>query len=155
VIRKEQEFKRPDDQLPTLQLMDSPQRNSLEIPKWKSSPLVLGLLFCISMIASVGLLLVDFEAAPTQRKSSAEARRAIREFYEVRPGSPLEPYQSELRLAQQAHSRGDREAELNHYRNVMAYLRAEDRNPYTGLTGSKERDAELESYLSGLLSKSN
>ncbi len=141
----------PEGKLPTLSLTDAPQRSALELPKIKSHPLVLGALLCGSLIISVAVLLTDFDATPGHRTTRAEAREKLRGFYEAPPRSSLQPYQMQLRQAQQAHSRGDHNAETACYRKVLAQLRAENRSPYTGLTGSPTRDGELEGYLSILL----
>lgn len=100
------------------------------------------------------MILVFSGLAETVRESRTqnEDRELLREFYATR-GTEPKPYQVNLREAQLAHSRGDRELEIELYRNVMNRFRAEDRNPYSGLTGSPTRDLELEELLAIMLSE--
>ena len=152
---KDQAQERNDGELPMLQLSDGKQKKKADLPNIKSNPFIIAALFGGSILASAFLLLADFDSPPSQRRTQAESRTELKYFYEVRPGAEAMPYQKELRAAQQAFSRGDRKAELEHYRNVIKYLRAEDRNPYTGLTGDPDEDKKLEKLLSELLGKRN
>lgn len=97
------------------------------------------------------MLIVFSMPTAENKKKVQEARANIRQFYEIREDEELKPFQIELRAAQLAHSRGDHEAEVIAYQSVMARFHAEDRNQYTGLTGSPTWDLELEELVSILL----
>ena len=88
---------------------------------------------------------------PTKAKTKVQARDDLKRFYEVGEGVQLKPYQLELREAQRAYTRNDREREIQAYRNVMGQVRSEglDEN---GLTGVQSWNDELETLLSILLS---
>jgi hypothetical protein len=139
-----------DGKLPTLQLNDDIKPKKKE-SSLSSNPLFVGLLICASLVSS-GLMLIMFGLPPSEnQKTVAKARESIRQFYEVREDEELKPFQLELREAELAHSRGDHDAEIKAYQDVMARFRAEDRNQYTGLTGSPTWDRELEDLVSILL----
>lgn len=104
----------------------------------------------LSALASLVLLLVDFDASVALGGEHAQARERL-ESYFAKSGATLLPYQQCLREACLAHSRGDREFERVMYRRVLDDLRAEGRSDYTGLTGRLEADRELERLLSQLL----
>lgn len=140
-----------EGKLPELRLSEQPARNAPDLSTIKSNPIVLALLFALSFASSAVMLLIDFDPTPRDIRNQAEARAKLRDFWEAKPGAAVQPYQFELRQAQQAHSRGDYAAERAGYRKVMNRLLAEDRNPYVGLTGSPTRDLELQSHLSLLL----
>jgi len=89
---------------------------------------------------------------PSQREERIEkTREQIRVFYEVRPDQEIKPYQSALRHAQLAHSRGDYRTEIRAYESVMARFRNENFDKYTGLTGTQNSDRDLEKCVSILL----
>jgi hypothetical protein len=141
-----------DGKLPTLHLHDEakPKANEGEL---KSNPVFVGLLVCFSLLTS-GVMLFVVGMQPSQSaKMVLESRQSISEFYEVRIGEEVAPYQRELREAQLANSRGDFRAEIQNYEKVMARFRAEDRNRFKGLTGSPSGDIELEEHISILLSE--
>lgn len=139
-----------EGKLPTLHLKDDVKPVKKET-SLSSNPLFVGLLVCASLVAS-GMMLLMFSLPPSEnQKTITEARNNIKQFYEVRSDEELKPFQIELREAQLAHSRGDRDAEIKAYQTVMARFHAEDRNPFTGLTGSPTWDIELEDLVSILL----
>lgn len=143
-----------DGKLPTLQLKENNKPKKTET-SLSSNPLFVGLLVCASLVSSGVMVLMFGMPSTDSRKTVAEARENIRQFYEVRVDEELKPYQIELREAQLAHSRGDHQAEIAAYQSVLARFRAEDRNQYTGLTGSPTWDAELEDLVTILLKEAN
>ncbi len=148
----------PDDsdfakngKLPTLQLKDD-EKPVAVTKEMKRNPIFLGLLVCFSLVLS-GLMvfMIDFDGEATNEKSLGDVRQKLQKFYETRIDVQLRPYQLELREAQLAHSRRDREGEIRELRKVMARFRAEDRNKFVGVTGSPSADKELERLVSALL----
>ncbi len=117
-----------------------------------TNPLVLIGLLLLSVVATVVILFSDFQ--PSDRSSEddkANARREIGENYFSDLGNqPLKPYQVYLRNAQQAHARGATKTEHAMYHKVLKLLRAE-RLPGESLTGTLQRDKELEEHLTTLL----
>lgn len=139
-----------DGTLPTLQLKED-QKKKVDSREFKSNPVFLALVICGSVLSS-GLMLffADFGQAPDQQVLD-NARQEIRQFYSVRTDVQLKPYQLELREAQLAHSRKDRDGEIAAYRKVMARFRAEDKSKFAGVTGSPTSDIKLEALVSVLL----
>ncbi len=141
----------PDGKLPTLQLADSPDAagksgsESSPVPMWAAL-----LAVAASTAISLILLLGDFEGTRSGASIEAQARADLVRFYAT-GAAPPRPYQLELRNGQLAHSRGDRRAECEHYRRVLAQLRAEGRSKFQGLTGTPDGDKELDRILSILL----
>jgi hypothetical protein len=116
-----------------------------------SNPLVLAAAIGASLISSLLLLFVDVEPGVTGRDRVREARQKIERYY-VNETDNLQPYQAYLRESQRAFSRGDRQAERLYYRRVLALLRSEAKNRFSGVTGAPSGDADLEKLLSTLLS---
>lgn len=139
-----------DGRLPELNLTESAEgRAGGEVKS--SNPLVMIGVLCLSFIASALLLFVEPEASGSASSRQALARRQIATFYKE-PRGTLEPYQQYLRDAQQAHSRGDVEAEKRLYRRVLNLLHAEGRSRFASLTRTPREDKELEGLLSILMS---
>ncbi len=138
------------DNLPKLKLVEE-QKPLLERTEFSTHPVFLGILVCFSVLVSGVLLLLASQNSSGDRAALNEVRAEIERFYETRIDIELKPYQHELREAQLAHSRGDREAETSAYRNVMARFHAEDRSRFAGVTGSPTADAELEKLVSIML----
>ena len=140
-----------EGELPTLQLKED-RKDVEKSTEKKTSPVLLGMLVCGSLILS-GLILVfgDFQPKSNERVME-NARQELSRYYSVRSDIALKPFQLRLREAQLAHSRGDRQAEVAALREVMKMFRVEDRNRFVGVTGSPTNDAELEKLLSILLS---
>jgi hypothetical protein len=117
-----------------------------------ANPLVLLGLLCLSVVMTVVILFSDLQ--PNDRSSDtdkADARWQISENYFADLGNQaLKPYQVYLRNAQQAHVRGNIKTERAMYHKVLGLLRAE-RLPSESLTGTLQRDKELENYLITLL----
>lgn len=142
-----------DGKLPTLQLADAPDAAGKAGSEASPVPLWAALLaVAASTAVSLILLLGDFEGVQSAASIKAQARQDLARFYETGVGLP-KSYQLQLREGQLAHSRGDRRAEREHYRKVLAQLRAEGRSKFQGLTGTPASDAELDRILSILLAE--
>jgi hypothetical protein len=142
-----------DGQLPELQLRDAQVApKSMAKHSASGNPAVLYAALGCSLLASLVLLVVDVESVATSEGKAAARQAVVREFL-GRDGQPLKPHQRLLREASLAHSRGDTRAEQDAYRRVLRLLNSEDRNPFTGLTGSLEDDERLREYLGTLLGR--
>lgn len=142
-----------DGHLPDLALAEGKhmKRDAQGGANKSSSTWLLTVALLVSSLASVALLFVD-SGPDANPQDKAVARQQIAAFYSDVKGT-LEPYQVSLRLAQQAHSRGNRAAEVREYRKVLELLRSEStRRLITGLTGTRDKDAELERLISTLIS---
>lgn len=140
-----------DGHLPQLSLAEpgrTPQQ--ADEPKPKSGGAGIYVAVAASLALSVGMLLVDYQPGAGSAADKAHARQAISRFY-GESGKDLERYQRLLREARLARARGDYEAERRAYRRVLKLVHSEDKNPYTGLTGSPERDNELRRLIGILL----
>ena len=138
------------DDLPKLKLVEE-QKPLLERTEFSTHPIFLGILVCFSVLVSGVLLLFASQDSSADRAALNKVRTEIARFYETRIDIELRPYQHELREAQLANSRGDRDAEKLAYRNVMSRFHAEDRSRFAGVTGSPTADAELEKLVSIML----
>jgi hypothetical protein len=140
-----------DGKLPGLQLHEAAGGGRKE-KSHGTNPLVLIGLLCLSVVATVVIMFSDF--GPSDHSSDNEkavARQEIGENYFADLGNqPLKPYQVYLRNAQQAHVRGDTKTEHAMYHKVLELLRAE-RLPGESLTGTVQRDEDLEKHLITLL----
>ena len=98
------------------------------------------------------LPLADFDNTGVDSREEAVIRQKIEFYYKDQEGA-LEPYQTMLRDAQQARSRGDRPTEQQNYRKVLELLHAErdPRERFRGLTGTPKSDQDLEKLLASLL----
>jgi hypothetical protein len=142
-----------DGKLPTLQLADAPDVAAKSGSEASPVPLWAALLaVAASTAVSMILLLGDFTGTQSAASLQAQARENLAQFYAT-GALPPKPYQVELRNGQLAHSRGDRRAEHQHYRKVLAQLRAEGRSRFQGLTGTPKSDEELDRILSILLAE--
>lgn len=141
-----------DGHLPELMLEEGEARAASETQAKQSNPLLLIAAFCFSLGMTALLLFMDAEGFGTGGGDVAEANRKIAEYYGAE-GEEIKPYQAYLRLARQAHSRRDYQAERREYRKVLDLLRAEGKSKFTGLTGSLDRDKELEDKIAILLNQ--
>lgn len=145
-----------DGKLPELQLGESDGRPADKPPHTRGvHPLVLFGVLILSLGASVLLILTPTDAtAPTRLEQQRQARQIIETEYfrELDEGVPPRPYQLLLREAKLAHSRGDVRRERELYRRVLDLLRAYPK-PEKGVTGSPQRDEQLERQLIILLSQ--
>ncbi|HVW02116.1 MAG TPA: hypothetical protein VHB77_17325 [Planctomycetaceae bacterium] len=98
----------------------------------KSNPLVLVAAFCVSVGMSLSLLMLD-ATGPSAASQKKDVARKVITFYYGDESRPLEPYQVELREARQASSQGRYDIERRRLRDVLAMLRSERKNPFTGL----------------------
>jgi len=142
-----------DGRLPELRLADSASAEAPEVTARGTNPLVLLGVLCLSAVASLALLVIEFE--PPQGSNTPEKARArymIEQDYfsDLDSPQPRERYQLLLREAQRAFARGDYEEERRLYREVLKLLLAE-RGPFESLTGSPQRDRKLEEYIITLL----
>ena len=140
-----------DGKLPTLLLADEEKPRLSEDGALKSNPLIVGLLICVSLVSSAGMLFLIESGQPVAGQEVREARKDVVRFYEVREDEELQPYQQELREAQRAYSRGDFSAEASFYQKVMLRFHNEDLTKYSRLAGSPVGDIELEKNVSLLL----
>jgi hypothetical protein len=141
----------PGGELPKLQLAEgAPSKKGPGAAKM--NPLVIVGAACLSFCMCVVLLLYDFDSLSIDGSRDARVRRDLESYYKNQEG-PLQPYQVQLREAQQARSRGDHLAEQRHYRKVLDLLRAErdPRDRFRGLTGTPQSDQKLEKMLASLL----
>lgn len=150
-----------DGKLPELQLADRQQAAAAESTAPRGQPwLMIGLLV-FSVGSSVLMLMVDTSASLETKSTRMAARQAIESFYTGTPPK-LEPYQTKLRLALQAETRGDRATERRLYQQVLALLRSEGTSKFRGLTGMASssvdppdgpaNDRHLERLISTMLS---
>lgn len=145
-----------DGKLPELKLGESEGRPADKPAHPRGMhPLVLFGLLAASLCASLLLIFAPLDStAPARIQQRQQARRVIETEYfrELDEGVPPRPYQLLLREAKLAHSRGDFQRERQMYRRVLDLLRAYPK-PEKGITGSPERDEELERQLIILLSQ--
>ncbi|MDB5348179.1 MAG: hypothetical protein JWP89_6556 [Schlesneria sp.] len=106
-----------------------------------------------SVLVSVAMMFLDPPSFEEQSSSKAQSREEISRAFIGGENGPTKPYQKLLREAGLAHSRGDYASERAAYLNVLSLLNSEDKNPFTGITGSADSDEDLKKYLSVLLSR--
>jgi len=147
-----------DGKLSELQLDDA-TRTLEGRPKGKSlSPLILLVVLSLSVALSMVAAMVDFSAPDASRsRRRIEARQRIEANYfplvaEHGKATPPERYQRYLAEAARAYTRGDRPLERRMYNRVLDLLRAERDHAQRGLTGSRERDKQLEELITIVLS---
>jgi len=145
----------PDGSLPNLHLEERTGEEREKEKKRSSNPLLLILVLSGSLLTSLILLFVDTSSVgqgSAEQKLQARQTLAAEYYSHLNPNKPLAEYQRLLREAHWAHSRGDFKREKELYRQVLLLLYAErGRNTYTGLTGSRARDQQLEELLRILL----
>lgn len=106
-----------------------------------------------SLLASIAMLFLEPQTFDERATSKSAARQAIVKDFIGDERGPAKPYQRLLREAGLAHSRGDLAGERNAYIATLGLLNSEDKNPYTGITGSAELDEQLKKYLAVLLGR--
>jgi hypothetical protein len=143
-----------DGKLPELRLPDLRTASTKETGRAGLNPLVMAGLCCLSVAASLVLVLMpDVSDGSARSQEKQRARAAIEgDYFSDMDGLPHQAYQFQLREAQRAYLRGDYRQEREVYRRMLEVLRAE-RQPDTGVTGSPRRDQELERLLIVLLGK--
>ena len=139
-----------EGKLPELHLAEAVAKPKGEAPK-KVNPIVLAAALTFSVVSSLAILfLSDGDKSNVTEVDSAQKARSQLMNYLPKPPNPDKPYQSLIRVADQAHARKDFADERDAYRKVLKLLR-EERSPYKGLTGSPRSDHELERLLEKLL----
>jgi hypothetical protein len=138
-----------DGKLPELRLREAGEAPVKESRSRGMNPLVLFGLLAFSVVASVVLVFAPTESqSPTKLNDKREAQRIIEQDYlGLDSSAPAEQYQTWLREAYQARLRRDTKQERDLYRRVLGLLRAERGTSEQGLTGSPQKDRELERLL--------
>ena len=145
-----------DGQLPALVLEEGKAKDK-DDESQKSSPFLLVAALCVSLAASVGMLILDPTVHRSERPDKPQARALIEQYYISQPGQILsEPYQDDLRAALQAHNQANYKTERQLYRRVFQRLKAENNNELKGITGQvraaqRPNDEDLEELLAILL----
>jgi len=146
-----------DGKLPELHLEEGTAKEKLAAASASMNPLILVGGLCAAAVLW-GVLILTLMQSPTV-SGSAQKDQARFQIETKFFGSgniedkSLQPYQKLLREAQRAHTSGDKKTEHSDYRQVLDMLRAERGTHEKGLTGSPERDKELEDAISVLLSE--
>jgi hypothetical protein len=122
-----------DGHFPELMLLEGQDAAPVAVETQKSNPWLLIAAFACSIGLSVAMLFLDLEVTGSSAQKKAAARKAITAYYGV-DSTTLEPYQIALRQAGRAFSQGNANLEKKRYRDVLRMLRAENKNPLTGLT---------------------
>lgn len=138
-----------EGKLPELSLAEATAKKP-KTSESNTSPLVLGLVLCVSTLASILLLVADFKGSGSDETSVQQARESIAGYYTSYSGKLL-PYQVLLREAQRAADRRDFAAEKDAYRRVRDLLLSESKDPYAGVTGTQSGDEELARLLAIML----
>lgn len=148
--------------LPELVLQDADQALEEAVAHPKTSPpWLLLLVFGFSVTVSLAMLFVESGgSSQVERRSRTAARAALQQNYSG-TYPPFAPYQQKIRLALQAHQKGDRVEEKRLFHEVLDILHAESKNRSTGVTGmidapdppaGNPSDRHLEGLISTLLS---
>lgn len=143
-----------DGHLPELALQEvaTPKADKRKQASQGNPVLIYGVLG-FSLLCSVAMMFLEPPSFEEQSTSKAGARRTITKQFIGGENGPTKPYQQLLREAGLAHSRGDFRGERAAYLSVLALLNSEDKNPFTGITGSADSDEELKNNLAVLLSR--
>lgn len=143
-----------DGHLPELALEEAaaPKTDKRKASSQGNPALVYGALG-FSLLASVAMLFLEPQSFDEQSTSKTAARHAVFGKFIGDEHGPTKPYQRLLREAGLAHARGDYASERSAYISVLSLLNSEDKNPFTGITGTAEQDDELKKYLAILLGR--
>jgi len=138
-----------DGQLPDLALNAETKHEEAAEKSTSASPLVLIGVLCVSVLTSVGILIVD-EPTGGVGQGKTEARQALQATFDSWDDGnpPNREVRDLLALVIQAYNRGDLQEERGHCRKLMDFLNREDAPKYGGFTGS---DGPLKEALSELL----
>ena len=142
-----------DGKLPELSLAEATAKKQRPAES-NTSPLVLGLALVASTVVSILVLVADFDGTSPTTETADQARASIAEYF-VHQEGPLLPYQELLKDAALAHSLRKFDEEQERYRQVLGLLRSEAKNEYSGLTGTKSSDKELQKLLGIVLEEGN
>ena len=141
-----------DGTMPELMLeADADKKKTKEKGTKENNPLIMYVAMGLSFLMSLSLLVVDLEPSSSSRQGVSTARQELEDGYYGDESKELEPYQRLLREAQFARSRGDQSSEQQAYRRILGMLNSEDKDRYTGLTGSEEKDVRLKELISTLM----
>lgn len=143
-----------DGHLPELALQEAaaPKTDKRKQTGQGNPALVYGALG-FSLLASVAMMFLEPQSFDEKQTSKAGARQNIINRFIGDEKGPTKQYQRLLRDAALAHSRGDFVSERDAYLNVLSLLNSEDKNQFTGITGSAEEDEDLKKNLAVLLSR--
>ena len=143
-----------DGNLPELALAEvtAPKHDKRKRPSQGNPALIYGALG-FSLLASVAMLFLDPAVMDERSLSKTEARQAVMRDFVGSDKGPIKPYQQLLRDAGLAQSRGDSRSEREAYLKVLRLLNSEDKNPFTGITGTAESDEDLKKHLAVLLGR--
>lgn len=143
-----------DGHLPELSLQEvaAPKADKRKQSSQGNPALVYGALG-FSLLASLAMMFLEPPSFEEQSSSKAQARAEISRSFIGGENGPTKPFQKLLREAGLAHSRGDYGSERAAYLNVLSLLNSEDKNPFTGITGSADSDEILKKHLAVLLSR--
>lgn len=141
-----------DGHLPELSLEDGPARKQKGEGKKKSGPALLYCALGLSLLSSMGLLLLDSNPPTVSEMSRSKAREEIVHFF-GNDDKHLQPWQESLRAARLASSRRDYPAEVAEYRKVLNLLNSEDRDPHIGVTGHLNGDKELRQLIGIIINR--
>jgi hypothetical protein len=153
-----------DGQLPNLQLQEGDEKGRGQGKTRSVSPLVVIGAWVFSVVLSVAMVIMisggDDSSVTTQAKRIAMAKIEEHFFGDPARGELL-PYQRLLRGARQARARGDVTAERQYYKQVLDLLHTENVGGASqaatrsrlekGITGSRDRDGELERLILDIL----
>ena len=143
-----------DGHLPELALQEaSAPKTDKSKRKTQGNPALVYGALGFSLLASIAMLFLEPQSFDAGSTSKAGARDAIVKNFIGDNKGPTKPYQRLLREAGLAHSRGDFAGERSAYLNVLSLLNSEDKNPFTGITGSAREDEDLKKYLAVLLGR--
>ncbi len=151
-----------DGQLPHLQLQEGDGKDKGQGKSRSIPPLVMILAWVLSVAFTVAIVLVSNNGDDTGVTTEAkqEALLAIaKNFFGHPERGELLPYERLLREARQARVRHDSKAERQYYKQVLDLLHTETwggssrpgRGLEKGITGSRDRDRELEQYILTIL----
>ena len=141
-----------DGHLPELALAEvtSPKHDKRKRPSQGNPALIYGALG-FSLLASLAMLFLDPATMDERSLSKNEARQSVMRDFVGSDKGPIKPYQQLLRDAGLAQSRGDSRSEREAYLKVLHLLNSEDKNPFTGITGTAKEDEILKKHLAVLL----
>ena len=153
-----------DGQLPQLQLQEDDQ-NDKGRGKTRTVPPIVMIMAWILSVVLTGAILVFTSDDGSSNVTTQAKKDAMGKIEEQFFGNPahggLQPYQRLLREACQARARNDFTAERQYYRQVLLLLhtetwessssRASHKSLEKGITGSRDRDRELEKLILAVL----
>ena len=143
-----------DGHLPELALAEvtAPKHDKRKRSTQGNPALIYGALG-FSLLGSLAMLFLDPALTDERSESKTTARQSVmRDFVGGEKGQ-IKPYQQMLRDAGLAQSRGDFKSERAAYLRVLRLLNSEDKNPFTGITGTAEEDDQLKRHLAVLLGR--